>query len=89
MRRFINTILAIVTAFIAGIMTLSIVELVTDYASKRVEYHIGGEVLILPLMAILLYIGYLIAKFYFYFIASERFYKQGYKDAKSGKNPRE
>ena len=78
MRRFINTMLAMIAAYVAGIMTISIIDAGLISAGARTDGHIGGEVLILPLMLLLVYIGYLIAKMYFVNVVSVRVYKKGF-----------
>lgn len=79
MRKFINTMLLLAAAFMAGAMTLSVIQLASDTAQSRIDGKFGGEVLILPLMILLIYIGYLIAKYYFINIVADRVYRKGYK----------
>lgn len=78
MRKFINIVLMLVAAFFAGAATISVI----DYANivaNRPDGSIGGEVLIIPLMFVLLCIGWLLAKMYFITVISDKIYKSAYK----------
>lgn len=78
-RRFINTMLLMVVSFLAGALAITVIDISIGVASMRLDGRFGGEVLIIPLIIILLYVGYLIAKTYFFEIVAERIYRKGYK----------
>lgn len=78
MRKFINNVLMLAAAFFAGTATVSVI----DYANAvadRPDNSIGGEVLIIPLMLVILYIGWILAKMYFSIIVSDKIFNSGYK----------
>lgn len=61
MRKFINNVLMLAAAFFAGTATVSVIEYANSIAD-RPDNSIGGEVLIIPLMLVILYIGWILAK---------------------------
>ena len=76
MRKFLNNVLMLAAAFFAG--TVSVI----DYANAvadRPDNSIGGEVLIIPLMLVILYIGWILAKMYFSIIVADKIFNSGYK----------
>ncbi len=78
MRKFINNVLMLAAAFFAGTATVSVI----DYANAvadRPDNSIGGEVLIIPLMLVILYIGWILAKMYFSIIVADKIYNSAYK----------
>lgn len=78
MRKFINNVLMLAAAFFAGTATVSVI----DYANAvadRPDNSIGGEVLIIPLMLVILYIGWLLAKIYFSTVIADKIYNSAYK----------
>ena len=68
MRKFINNVLMLAAAFFAGTATVSVIEY-ANIIADRPDNSIGGEVLIIPLMLVILYIGWILAKMYFSIIA--------------------
>ena len=64
MRKFINIVLMLAAAFFAGTATVNVIEY-ANVIADRPDGSIGGEVLIIPLMLVILYIGWLLAKIYF------------------------
>lgn len=78
MRKFLNNVLMLAAAFFAGTATVSVI----DYANAvadRPDNSIGGEVLIIPLMLVILYIGWILAKMYFSIIVADKIFNSGYK----------
>lgn len=78
MRKFINYVMMLAATFFAGTATVSVM----DYAksvTNRPDGAIGGEILILPLMIVLVYIGWLIAKIYFSTVIADKIYNSAYK----------
>ena len=65
MRKFINNVLMLAAAFFAGTATVSVIEYANSIAD-RPDNSIGGEVLIIPLMLVILYIGWILAKMYLF-----------------------
>ncbi len=78
MRKFLNNVLMLAAAFFAGTATVSVI----DYANAvadRPDGSIGGEILIIPLMLVILYIGWILAKMYFSIIVADKIYSSAYK----------
>lgn len=78
MRKFINIVLMLVAAFFAGTATVSVIEY-ANVIADRPDGSIGGEVLIIPLMLVTLYIGWLLAKIYFSTVIADKIYNSAYK----------
>lgn len=78
MRKFINNVLMLAAAFFAGTATVSVIEYANSIAD-RPDNSIGGEVLIIPLMLVILYIGWILAKMYFCIIVADKIYNSAYK----------
>lgn len=78
MRKFINNVLMLAAAFFAGTATVSVIEYANSIAD-RPDNSIGGEVLIIPLMLVILYIGWILAKMYFNIIVADKIYNSAYK----------
>lgn len=78
MRKFINNVLMLAAAFFAGTATVSVIEYANSIAD-RPDNSIGGEVLIIPLMLVILYIGCILAKMYFSIIVADKIYNSAYK----------
>lgn len=78
MRKFINNVLMLAAAFFAGTSTVSVIEYANAVAD-RPDNSIGGEVLIIPLMLVILYIGWILAKMYFSIIVADNIFNSGYK----------
>ncbi len=78
MRKFINNVLMLAAAFFAGTATVSVIEYANSIAD-RPDNSIGGEVLIIPLMLVILYIEWILAKMYFSIIVADKIYNSAYK----------
>ena len=78
MRKFINNVLMLAAAFFAGTATVSVIEY-ANIIADRPDNSIGGEVLIIPLMLVILYIGWILAKMYFSIIVADTIFNSGYK----------
>lgn len=78
MRKFINNVLMLAAAFFAGTATVSVIEY-ANIIADRPDNSIGGEVLIIPLMLVILYIGWILAKMYFSIIVADEIFNSGYK----------
>ncbi|MFR4024197.1 MAG: hypothetical protein ACLTZI_15370 [[Eubacterium] siraeum] len=80
MRKFLNNVLMLAAAFFAGTATVSVIEY-ANIIADRPDNSIGGEVLIIPLMLVILYIGWILAKMYFSIIVADKIYNNAYKKA--------
>ena len=55
MRKFLNNVRMLAAAFLAGTATVSVID-DANAVADRPDNSIGGEVLIIPLMLVILYI---------------------------------
>lgn len=78
MRKFLNNVLMLAAAFFAGTATVSVIDY-ADAVVDRPDGSIGGEILIIPLMFVILYIGWILAKMYFSIIVADKIFNSGYK----------